>query len=273
MEENKNSKSKLLMGLVGGLIIGFAISTIGARVYIDNYKSTTNVTTKEDKLDNNKKEIEYLDVLDDIVQTNFNKLMEASGYYGGTQEEYFKSSKISNNDIQNTLAFATVAASGKMKDGMTEEEFEELLKEYFGDDYKYTHGPISGKMCAPFYYDEASKTYKAGKTEGCGGSSGPHYILTRITKAEKQDKELTLSISVMFPGKYDDLTDAGYMKYYKDAAKTKELTNLTFILAAHSDESIPKMSDTNFKNAGKYKFVLKEVKDGVYSFVSSEPIE
>lgn len=272
MEEKKNNK-KLWIGLVIGLVVGLSLSTIGMTIYTDNYKSTKNSTDKEEKLDNNKNEVMTLDVLDDIVQNNFSRLMKASGYYGGTQAEYFKSNKISNTDIENTIAFATIAASGEMKDGMTEEQFEELIKQFFGEDYKYTHGPISGKMCAPFYYDEASKTYKSGKTEGCGGSAGPHNILTRITKAELIDKELTLSISVMFPGKYDDLTEYGYMKYYKDAAKTKELSKLEFIIAPSSDSSVPEMSDKNFKNAGKYKFVLKEEKDGVYSFVSCEPLE
>ena len=140
------------IGIIITLVIGLSIGAVAGIFINANFFSVKCQTTNTDNLEKNDKhyqEAKYLDVLSDVVQNNFEKFDKAAGNYGGALENYFKENKITAKDIDNTLVYATISSSGLMKDGMTEAEFEELIKKYYGEEYKYEHKQMTSKICAP----------------------------------------------------------------------------------------------------------------------------
>lgn len=273
MEEKELKKSNNLKGWQGviiGLLIGILLTGFSIGIY-DRYilkDSKTAETDKEDKKDKYTQKAESLDVLSDIVQDNLEKYNKAAGHYGGALEEYFKEKRITNRDIDNTLVFATIATSGLMKPENTEEEFEEYVKQYYGDNYEYKHQEMSGKICAGYYYDSNDRKYHEGNHGGCGGAAGPHRFMYNVSQATLIDEELILTIRVLFPGKYEDKNEHGYLNYYSDAKHEKVIKDLDYTLP----EGVPYRTQSLFRKGGTYKFVMKKESGDNYSFVSSEPI-
>lgn len=269
--EKENEKTNKWIGIVITLVIGLLVGTVAGIFLNANFfpvKCPTTNTDNNGKNDKNYQEAKYLDILSDIVQDNFEKYNTASGNYGGALGNYFKENKITSKDIDNSLVYATIAASGQMKDGMTEAEFEELVKKYYGEDYKYTHQAISAKMCSGFQYDANDKKYHAGNPGGCGGASGPHRFLYNVSQAVLIDDELTLTVRVLFPGEYNDTDEHNNVRYYSDAKHEKVIKDIPYT----TSEGVPYRTQALFRKGGTYKFVMKKESGDNYSFVSSEPV-
>ncbi len=279
MENKREKKTNVALIVIVTLIIGVAIGIGGVYAYnkiLKDDKTEDNANKTSDKKDKEEKEekpkIEKIDINNKLVKDNFGKLMKAAGHYAGAQSEYFTEKKLNNIDIPNYLVFATISASGLMKDKMTETEFEELVKQFFGEDYNYKHEEISGKMCAAYYYDSNDKKYYESRPGGCGGAAGPNIMMYTMTDAELEKDELRIYFKVIFPGKYDELNDKGNIKYYKDANHTEELTNLEYSTEEYQNGA-PLNTESNIKQGATYKVTMKKYKDDIYSFVSSEPLK
>lgn len=259
------------IGIIITLVIGLSIGAVAGIFINANFFPVKCQTTNTDNLEKNDKhyqEAKYLDVLSDVVQNNFEKFDKAAGNYGGALENYFKENKITAKDIDNSLVYATIAATGLMKDGMTEAEFEELVKKYYGEDYKYEHKQMTVKICAPFNYDESDKKYHS-VTTSCGGAAGPHHFLYSISQAVLIDDELTLTVRVLFPGEYDDTDEHNNVRYYSDAKHEKVIKDISYTTC----EKVPYRTQELFRKGGTYKFVMKKESGDNYSFVSSEPVK
>lgn len=285
MEENrkevvggKQKKSKTALVVIITLIIGLALGVAGSYYYFEvmnNDKTNVNAeeqnTKNKDEEENNTVKYENLDVLSDIVQNNFNKFMRSANYFCGAQKEYFKATKVTSSNIDNTLAYGTVSAYFfDNKGNISADEFDKAVKMYFGKDYKYQHQDFT-KICTTHHYNATTNTYEYVEP-ACGGTCGPYSIEYRITKAELVDDKMILNIKVLFPGNDTDKDSNGYVKYYSDANLTKPVSDL-YYSSGYGDKDVPiTESDHNLAKGGNYKFVMQKYDDNNYSFVSSEPI-
>lgn len=276
-EETKkeNNLRKILIIVI--IIVLIVVSVIGIILCKDftNKNEKNNQTNKtEQKNEKEENKVTVIDVNAEVVQKNLEKLMIVIGYYKGAQEEYFKSEKVTNTSLDNSFVFSTIATYNVLnKHEITESEFEEKVKEYFGD-YKYEHQDYSKKICSKYRYDSENKKYIDDNHPSCGGAGGPHHIVYKVTKAELDEDELILNIKVLFPGEYGDNDSNGYAKYYSDAARTNAVSGLTYGTTTDNKAYIPiETTDSNFEKGGAYKLIMKKYKDDIYSFVSSEPLK
>lgn len=275
MNEGKGNKGlKIAVVILIILLLALASYVAYDKLF---YRYLTNVTPNEEKKanDQEKKEskvVESLDVLSDVVQNNFNKLMHAANYFCGTQGEYFKDLKLTTKDIDNTLVYATVSnAFFDNKNNVSEDEMNEVIKEYFGPDYKFEHQEYTSKICTNHHYNSSTRTYEYVEP-ACGGVCGPYNIQYKISKAELNGDDIILNVKVLFPGDDKDLDSNNHVKYYSDYKLTKNVSNLDYEWY-QPDNNPPVYSDSNLAKGGNYKFVMRKYKDDIYYFVSSEPID
>ena len=283
MVDNKKSKSNILIVIIvilcmviGGLS-GFVIYSYLDSQYKDDNLENKNENNSDDNSANNSvdnSDVVVLDVLSDVVQYNFNKFMNISGVCSGGAVNYFTTSKVEASNIDNKIAYFTVEYDfHNNKNAIDPSEVTAKVKEYFGDDYNFQHQGYSA--CVSHDYNSETGKYEYVEP-ACGCTSGPNSSkIYKVSKAYIENDLLILNVKVLFPGPYNDsLNERGYHKYYSDAARTKEIAGLVYsevedgwILGAR-----PLDTDDNFAKGGNYKFVLKKVTDGIYSFVSSEPV-
>lgn len=275
--ERKQKKSKTALVAIITLIAGLALGVGGSYYYFEvmsddktNVKTEEKNTKNKDTEENKTVKYENLDVLSDIVQNNFNKFMRSASLNCGVQKEYFKATKVTSSNIDNTLAYSTVSTYFfDNKGNISADEFDKVVKMYFGKDYKYQHQ--DQKICTNHHYNATTNTYEYIEPV-CGGICGPHNIEYKITKAELVDDKMILNIKVLFPGNDTDRDSNGYVKYYSDVNLTKPVSDLYYI-SGYGDKDAPiTESDYNLAKGGNYKFVMQKYDDNNYSFVSSEPI-
>ena len=205
------------------------------------------------------------------IRQHLEKFMTALGDCSDEAANYFTTKKVVAADISNELALKTTAfAFLDQKVSISAEDFSKKVAEYFGKDYVYQH--FTYNDCINHVYNANSNSYEYVET-ACGCTTGPNAsIKYNIASAYYEGDLLVLNLKVLFPSK--EYKDGEYHKYYSDAARTKEIAGLVYsevedgwILGAR-----PLDIDDNFAKGGNYKFVLKKVTDGIYSFVSSEPV-
>ena len=173
--------------MIIALIIGLLLGVGGSYYYFEVMKKeSTSVTDNKKEEDNSKEnsEIKNLDILSDLVQNNFKKFMISANHYCGAQDEYFKTQKVTVSDIDNILAYSTVSYYFfNNKENISAKDFEEIVKKYFGRDYKYEHQNFTYKICTDHHYNKETNSYDYSELV-CGGTCGPFRIEYQITKAE-----------------------------------------------------------------------------------------
>ncbi len=254
MEKEKKNGGKFLLGIVLGLLVG-ACCSFGYFKFVNPQivETTKTSSDKEEKKENATKECpKVYDSYDEVAISNIEKFMHADGYFCGTQDSFFKDTKVTAADISNSQAYLTVAQKYyENKETISKEQIESDIAALFGKDYKYAgsddFGP--GKICTSHYYDSATGNYPYQET-ACGGTCGPSNPKYYISKAVLDDGILTINLKVLFQ-------DGDEGVYFSDPAKTQKINEYSEMKIIQKGKS--------------YRFTLKE-ENGNYVFVSSEPI-
>ena len=282
MEEIIEEKKKSKKGGVVALVIILILVILGLVGYIcydkglilnKKIESTENGTTKVEK-----EETKTLDVYSDLVQDSFDRLTSWIARCDDPKTIYFKSSKVVASDIKNEYAFALADKNFyDRKTTIEASEYEKLVADYFGKDYKFEHTNYTGEMCTPHAYKKETNQYVLQET-ACGCTTGPNMqILTRIASAELKGDQLTLTIKALFPGTAaSEVNSKGYTKYFSDADHKNAIEDIEYTSNGYSQEPseyYPVESDSTYAKGGTFKFVMKKNANDKYSFVSSEPVK
>lgn len=268
-EDDNVKKEKSSGKTVAIVILILIILGLGGYICYDKgllIQGKTISSEKESKENKNSEDCEKIEVLetnDEKVLDTINTISRGLGEYCGIWD-YFTDKKVTVNDISNEKVANIVLASLydnkiiESREGttFTKDQFDSVVKKYFGKDYKYTHKSLT--TTCPFYtYNEATATYTEGES-GCGGTCGEK-SQKRIVKVQKQGKTIEVYIRVLF----SNLGDLDDVKYYKDYQKT-QLANLE-----KDYDGRYVFNDKDFREGTLYKVTLTE-EDGNYVFTSSE---
>ena len=257
-------------------VASLAVGIGGTYYYMNsnNSSTTAKVSSKTNKEENKKTtSLVNLDVYSDLVNNNLNKLMDYYNDCVDTSGTYLKSQKISNNDIDNSIAYRIVAKKlDANKNAISEADWNKEIENLFGQDYKYNQTSFNtSEFCTSHVYNQSTKQYDLREPE-CGCTSGPNnFTKIYITKAELQGDTMSIYLKALFPDRSFSKNSEGYVKYYSDPERTKEI-NLDFEFGDEKDFLEPMYSVKNVLKGGSFKITMKKYDNDNYYFVSSEPI-
>lgn len=275
----KQKKSHIGLVVVLVLIAGILIGVGGCYYYFEVMNNTNSNESSSESNKSTSDEIKNLDIYDSLVQSNFNKFMSIIDC-SDPGANYFKSEKVEASSIDNLTAVKIIERQiFKNTNDISNEDYENIVKSYFGKDYKFSAPEEMSNHCLSHQYDSSSNTYKYHET-ACGCTYGPNaHMMYRVSKAELDGDKIILNVRVLFPSTSGELDSNGHVKYFSDIEHKNVISDLVYSYVSNSDggeeknAEVPYDNDDNFSKGGLYKFVMKKYDGDKYSFVSSEPIK
>lgn len=285
-ELEKNKKGNMVVGFILMLILGVLIGVLGFFTY-DKYFKVTSEIDKVEKNENTsiekvKSSAEILNIDEDIVLNNYERLKKGFGYYCGVYD-YFSGGTVKNTDLSEKVVI-NVAIMDILKDiqvsrpnyffnevgdAFTKKELRDKVTNIFGADYKYEDKDIEG--CPTFVYKADLEKYVIETPPACGGTCGPTN-LDRVVSAKKIDDLMEINVRIIFRGDSTtlDSNKVQRMLYYKDHNKRNVVEGIEY------DYTQPEFAVDNIQNIRKgslYKFTLKKVNDRDYTFLKAELVK
>lgn len=258
LEEKVEIKKKGNKGLVVLVILLLLICCgLGAFIFINKdklFEKEIKQVEKENKKDSVEKcdEVKVYETTDEKISKLIDDLIAGMDCY--RLEIYANDKKVLSSDINANIAYdvAMYNSSKEVKEKITVDEINDIIKKYFGKDYKFEIDKLSDRKgtCISHYYDKSTKTFVSQET-ACGGTCGPHTIY-EVVKAVDTNGILELDVRILFT----DKNATGYYSNYKKTNLVQELDSNQFL---------------QFEKGALYKFTFKN-EDGNYVFVSSEPV-
>lgn len=260
----------LIVFLIGGWCLGTYYTT--GKISFTKEVKKKSVEKKSTKPNEEALDLTSSDVLD--LENRF--LGDNNNCFNSKVSSFLKDKSISVGAIDNTSALKVALdvyyplyindVRQSIPESISASEMEEKVKSLYGDSYEFTPTVnATAKLCIPYNYDEASRSYKKIETE-CGGTCiGTD--LVKVTKAIKKDDGIDLYVRKLFI-KSDDT--AGKITYYNDYNLTSELVDFSYKM--DDDNKIPTLDDKNFKDASFYKLIFKKDSKNNYYFSRAEVI-
>lgn len=215
---------------------------------------------RHDALIKEAEKVVELDVNDELITSNFNKLQAAKkvNQCGVNITTYFTNKKVTVDDLSNDFVYETVLGNIGDKEEISKKEFHKELLNIFGSNYSYLDTTYFS--CPTYKYDDDSNSYKK-TNEDCGGVcvyQNEYKIVGGRTEANK----LSIDVRVLFLNA-DQVN--GTFDYYSDFELTKKV-------ASFDAASGTKVDDSLIEKGTLYRMTF--YKDGKnYIFDSSERVK
>lgn len=266
-EEKKKSKNPLVIVVI--VLVIALLATLGYIAYdkgliFSNKKNNADVTDKDNNKDQKgENNVVQLDVNDSLVTKLFKRV--SSGVGRCAVRDYYTDAKVSSLVLDDDLIYDIARANAEEIIGarsLTQDEFSKVVATIFGKNNTYTHNHRE-KDCSYYQYNDSTKMYEYTADIACGYTC-TNFLIDEIIKAYKDDKTLTLEVGVLF----SEMLDFDNIKWYKDFAKTEEVTDFT---RSTTNEHFPARTIENAKKGTLYKMVFT-LEDGNYVYSYTEPM-
>lgn len=257
------------------IIVSLGVGIGGTYYYMSSkYSVTIEDDVADVNINSSNVSVTNLDIYSDIVQNNYSKIVDEYLACGDPMSTYLNDSKLVNNDISNSTAYAIVELKYfDNKSSLDESTIKDAIEKLLGPDYEYDPTSFdASNTCSNHVYNSSTKQYDYRET-ACGCTVGPNYLAkTYISKAELDGDNLNIYIKVLFPNN-QNLTSEGYVKYYSDYSRTKEIS-LDYETSVNGNAyAEPYDTAVNINKGGSYKITMKKLSDDDYYFASSEKID
>lgn len=280
--EEKESFKKSNIGLICFLVLllGICVGGFGFFAYDKFFneaskEENTNIDIETNSESDEKKNVEVLNVTDQLVLDTYKRLRVPVVNCVSTWE-FFVGDGITAKDVDEDTAKklaidvirAKKAALGetnifyKKGDGFTKQELREAVTYLFGESYSYRDAAITGN-CPSFEYDTTNEKYLLPNDSACGCTSGSGNM-DGILSAKKNGENLEINVGVVFFNRQDG-------NYYKDYENTQIINDL--VKVSHEPGAPAEYSLENMAKGSIYKFTFKKGKDNNYYFVKSELVK
>lgn len=236
MEAKKKSNKGFIVAIV--ILSLLLVGSVGYITYDKFLSKTNDKENSENKIEIKKEETEskeeILDIYSDQIQTLYDNIhiedcgLEVRSFYEQNQVslDSFKSIASSLSLRKLREKNGTLTSSGYRElNKFTYDEINNIAKEIFGKNFNLEEKDYGG--CPVYNYDITTKTYTKPEGLGCGcGTTGPENPYYNMYKATKLGDEIHIYESVAYSKAInDDNGNYSYSKYYKDSARTIELSD------------------------------------------------
>lgn len=225
---------------------------------------SNNNTVSNNSIISSKNNIESLEVDDALVISllkKINRRMDCGTEFSYLRDEKVTAKSFSSEEIYN-MALANLFDELGYS-AFTDQTLEDEISDIIGHNYDFLHNTYT--TCPPWQYNSIEKSYNVLNLEEnpCGCTTGPHHTITKIMRAEKENRKINIYQRVIF---VDPLTGYGY----NDLAKKKQITDLVY----ENNMGVNVINENLASNIMKgtlYKIVFEE-SNNRYIFSYSEPI-
>lgn len=240
----------LLCILAGSLIINQYILVTTLKEEVKNSKAEMHPSKEE-----NEPEIEVeIYKQNEKINSELIDVLLKGEEYTSLKGEFVKEKKVEAKDISNQRAYFIVERNEyetNEKDAISLEEYANKVKEYLGEEYSFNPQTIPfDKICSKYQYNPSTNTFLKQDNITCEKKE-EYTAIYKPIKEIKRKNSLEIDIRVLF-------YNLNTKELFADYQETKSL-------GTFDEKNIPYNSGT------MYRFTFKE-KDGVYTYISSEPL-